>query len=248
MKKLFVLFALLWFATGNISAQNNKDLPPKPNPPRLVNDFANVLSAGEIQQLESKLVAYNDSTSTQITIVILPSVDDDIAEFGARLGDYWGIGRKQKDNGILITIAMQSHGVNIATGRGAEGAVPDVTAKRIIEDYISPNFKQQNYYQGLDKATTAIMQAMAGEFKGSPPAAGNNKAYFILAIVFLILVFSVMSGNGKGGSGHYGSTGFWPLLFMGGGSGSGGGFGGGGGGFGGFGGGSFGGGGASGSW
>jgi uncharacterized protein len=243
MKRLFVLFALLWFATDNISAQNNKDLPPKPNPPRLVNDFANVLSSGEVQQLESKLVAYNDSTSTQITIVILPSVDDDIAEFGARLGDYWGIGRKQKDNGILITIAMQSHGVNIATGRGAEGAVPDVTAKRIIEDYISPNFKQQNYYQGLDKATTAIMQAMAGEFKGSPPEAGKNSAYFILAIVFLIIVFFIMSGNGKGGSGHYGSTGFWPLLFMGGGSG-----GGGGGGFGGFGGGSFGGGGASGSW
>jgi uncharacterized protein len=249
MKKLLALLLVIWCGIGNISAQNNSDLPPKPSPPRLVNDFAHVLSANEIQQLESKLVAYNDSTSTQITIVIVPSVTDDIAEFGARLGDYWGIGRKQKDNGILITIAMQSHSINIATGRGAEGAVPDVTAKHIIEDYITPNFKQQNYYLGLDQATTAIMQAMAGQFKGTPPAKDNSGVYFILAIIFFVIICFIVSGNGKGGSGHYGSTGFWPLLFMGGGSGGGSGFGGGGGGgFGGFGGGSFGGGGASGSW
>jgi uncharacterized protein len=249
MKRLLTLLILLWIAIGNVTAQNNSDLPAKPNPPRLVNDFANVLAAGEIQQLESKLVAYNDSTSTQITIVIVPSVEDDIAEFGARLGDYWGIGKKQKDNGILITIAMQSHGVNIATGRGAEGAVPDVTAKHIIEEFITPNFRQQNYYQGLDQATTAIMQAMRGEFKAAPPAK-NYSGYFILAIILIVIIVFVMSGNGGNNSGHYGSNGFWPLLFLGGGSdgGNGGGFGGGGGGFGGFGGGSFGGGGASGSW
>src|ERR1700722_13506539 len=111
MKKCFKIALsvapLLWFAVCNVSAQDskeiqNKDLPAKPNPPRLVNDFANMLAPGEIQQLESKLVAYNDSTSTQITIVIMPSIDDDIASFGARLGDYWCIGRKQKDNGILV--------------------------------------------------------------------------------------------------------------------------------------------------
>ncbi|HTA81890.1 MAG TPA: TPM domain-containing protein [Bacteroidia bacterium] len=248
IKKIISLFVFIWLAFGTLYAQNNKDLPAKPNPPRLVNDFANVLSGDQVQMLESKLVAYDDSTSTQITIVIMPSVDDDIAEFGARLGDYWGIGRKQKDNGILITISMQPHGVDIATGRGAEGAVTDITSKHIIEQFITPNFRQQNYYQGLDLATTAIMQTMRGEFKADAPANTKDYSkYFILAVVLLFIIFSIFSGGG-GKSGHYGSGGFWPLMFLGGG-GSGSGFGGGGGGgFGGFGGGSFGGGGASGSW
>jgi len=245
MKKLFALVIMLWFALNSISAQSNKDLPAKPNPPRLVNDFANVLSASDVQQLERKLDAYNDSTSTQITIVIMPSIDDDIAEFGARLGDYWGIGRKQKDNGVLVSIDMASHKVNIATGRGVEGSIPDVTARKIIDSYITPNFRQQQYYNGLDQATTAIMQAMAGEFKGGGSPLKDKSTYFILAIIILVIVFFVISGNSGGGrNGSYGSGGFWPLLFMGGGSGSGGGSGG----FGGFGGGSFGGGGASGSW
>ena len=247
MKKLFALVIMLWVAFGSVSAQSNKDLPAKPNPPRLVNDFANVLSASDVQQLERKLDAYNDSTSSQITIVIMPSIDDDIAEFGARLGDYWGIGRKQKDNGILVSIDMASHKVNIATGRGVEGLIPDVTARKIIDSYITPNFRQQKYYDGLDQATTAIMQAMAGEFKGSGSPLKDKSTYFILAIIILVIVFFVISGNSGGGrNGSYGSGGFWPLLFMGGGSGNSGG--GGGGGFGGFGGGSFGGGGASGSW
>ncbi len=258
LKIALSVVALLWFAIGNVSAQSNKDLPAKPNPPRLVNDFANMLAPGERQQLESKLVAYNDSTSTQITIVIMPSIDDDIASFGARLGDYWGIGRKQKDNGILITIDAGGHHVNIATGRGAEGAIPDVTARKIIDGYITPNFKQQQYYTGLDQATTAIMQAMAGEFKGDGSQGSkksNTTLIFYLFLIILFFYFTIGRGNrGSGGNGSYGSSGFLgglaTGLFMGGGSGGGSGFGGGGGGggFGGFGGGSFGGGGASGSW
>ncbi|MGP8216333.1 MAG: TPM domain-containing protein [Bacteroidia bacterium] len=246
IRRLLMPLAILWLTLGNVYAQNNKDLPAKPNPPRLVNDFAHILSADEALQLERKLVTYNDSTSTQITIVIMPSIDDDIAEFGARLGDYWGIGRKQKDNGVLITVAMSSHGINIATGRGVEGAIPDVTAKKIIDDYITPNFRQQNYYQGLDQGTTAIMQALAGEFKGSQ--ATDYSVYFILGLIILVIVFFIMFGNRGGKSGSYGSGGFWPIIFLGGGSGGGGGGSFGGGGFGGFGGGSFGGGGASGSW
>lgn len=187
----------------------------------------------------------------------MPSVDDDIAEFGARLGDAWGIGRKHKDNGVLVTIDMANHHVNIATGRGTEGAIPDVTARKIIDQFITPNFRNQQYYTGLDQATTAIMQALAGEFKGdggSKPLSNTN-TYFILALIVFIIIFSATRGNKGGNGGSYGSSGFlWGLgagLLGGGGFGGGsggGGFGGGGGGFGGFGGGGFGGGGASGSW
>jgi uncharacterized protein len=249
MKKALILVGLLWFSASYVFAQNNKDLPPKPNPPVPVNDFAHVLSAGEIQQLDKKLNYYNDSTSTQIGIVIMPSIDDDIADFGARLGEYWGLGGKRTDNGVLIVIAMNPHGVTIATGKGVEGAIPDVTAKQIIDNYITPNFKQQNYYQGLDQATTAIMQCLAGQFKGNPTNT-DYSGYFILGFIILIIFLSIIFRNRGGKGGAFSSGGFFP-IFLGGGFGGGGsgGFGGGGGSFsGGFGGGSFGGGGASGSW
>ena len=254
IKRLLVVVGLVWFAVCTAFAQENKDLPPKPNPAMAVNDYANILSAGEKQALEVKLDKYRDSTSTRITIVIMPSIDDDISDFSFRLGDAWGIGKKQVDNGVLITIAMASHGIFIATGKGVEGAIPDVTAKAIIENYITPNFKQQNYYQGLDQGTTAIMQALAGEFKENQTGSGNFNGYLILGFIILIIILSIIFRNRGGGKGgYYSSGGFWPMLFLGGGGGfggssGGGGFGGGGGFSGGFGGGSFGGGGAGGSW
>lgn len=260
LKSILLFVTLLVFSVGAVFAQDgkeiqNKDLPKAPNPPRLVNDFANILQPGEVQQLENKLDRYNDTTSTQVTIVIMPSIDDDIADFAARLGDYWGIGQKHKDNGVLLTIDMEHHHVNISTGRGSEGAIPDVTAKAIIDQFITPNFKQQQYYTGLDQATTAIMQALAGQFKGNGGAQNNanSSTYIILAVIMLFIIFSVLRGNGRNnGGGTYGSSGFWwglgAGLMSGGGRSGGGGFGGGGGGFGGFGGGGFGGGGASGSW
>lgn len=261
LKSILLFVTLLVFSVGAAFAQDgkeiqNKDLPKALNPPRLVNDFANILQPGEVQQLENKLDRYNDTTSTQVTIVIMPSIDDDIADFAARLGDYWGIGRKHKDNGVLLTVDMEHHHVNISTGRGVEGAIPDVTAKAIIDQFITPNFKQQQYYTGLDQATTAIMQALAGQFKGNggEQNGANSSTYIILAIIMLFIIFSVLRGNGRNnGGGTYGSSGFWwglgaGLMSGGGGRSGGGGFGGGGGGFGGFGGGGFGGGGASGSW
>lgn len=257
MKKIF-LFSLLSLLFTFAFAQ---DFPEKPN--TLVNDYANVLSADQKQQLESKLVTFNDSSSTQIAIAILKSVGDyDINEYAVELGRKWGVGQSGKNNGIMIVVAVGDRKISIQTGYGLEGALPDIYAKRIIDNDIKPNFKAGNYYAGLDEGTTSIIKYTKGEYKNDSPKASSKKGggggSIVIIIIIVIVIIIIMRKGGGGGSEVIGGRGasnalFWAMLF---GSGSGrssggwggGSSGGGGGGFGGFGGGSFGGGGSSGSW
>jgi uncharacterized protein len=264
LKKLTILFSLLLMGFMSFSQQ----LPPKPN--ALVTDFTNTISPADIQLLENKLVAFDDSTSTQIAVVVIKSVGEyDIDDYGQKLGRAWGIGQKGKNNGILILVALQDRKVTIQTGYGAEGGVPDIITHQIIENDITPHFKQGDYYGGLNLATDDLMKYMKGEYKGTKKvqhARGNNAGNYgaLIFIVIIILVIIFRSRGGGGGQiigGRGGASPFWWFLggaMLGRGSGGwggfsdgGGGFGGGGGdsgGFGGFGGGDFGGGGSSGSW
>jgi uncharacterized protein len=261
---LFRIFLLIILFTGTAIAQ---DLPEKPVPPRLVNDFAGMLNSQEVNALESKLVAFDDSTSTQIAIVTVSNLDGfEVADYAQRLAEKWGIGQKGLDNGMLILIKPKtddSRGqVSIAQGYGLEGAIPDITCGEIIDYEILPAFREGDYFGGLDRATTILMQLASGEF--SAGEYGKKKKgdlsgfapFLIIIIIFIIIMF--IRSNGGGNQRHISDKGLplWLLLsMMNSGSsshrGSWGGFsggGGGGGGFGGFGGGSFGGGGASGSW
>ncbi len=229
-------------------------------PAKLVNDYTGTLTPDQINSLENKLVAFNDSTTTQIAVVIVATVGDyDINDYSVKLGRAWGIGGKENNNGVLLLIAKNDRRLNIATGYGVEGALPDITAKHIIEDVIKPNFKGEDYYRGIHLGTDAIMSAVKGEYTAPPRANGKKKSSnfpFILIALILFLLFTGGGGRGRGGQfmSRRGSRGLaGPLIWgsmLGGGGGGGGWSGGGssGGGFGGFGGGSFGGGGASGSW
>jgi uncharacterized protein len=263
MKKL--LLFLLIFSCLVTAAQN---IPAPPNPPRLVNDFAHVMTADQVQELEEKLVAYDDSTSIQIAVVTVQTTGDYVIEdYALKILRDWKVGNKTTNNGLVILAAIQDHKVYIATGYGMEGAVPDITAKQIIEDEIIPNFKQQNYYHGFDLAAEAIIKASRGEYV-APSGYNQQKKHGtgggnILGVIifFIIILFLISRGGGRGGGGGlFNRSGVLPFLIgnmlggmgRGGGGWSGGGgggwSGGGGGGFGGFGGGSGGGGGAGGSW
>jgi uncharacterized protein len=265
-KILSVFFTLILLVSGR-SIINAQDFPDKPVPPRLVNDFAGLLSEGEANSLEHKLVVFNDSTSTQIAIVIVKDLHGYAkADYAQRLGEKWGIGQKGRNNGILILVKTKtadSKGeVEIATGYGAEGAVPDLLSSDIVNNDILPSFRLNNYYGGLDKATSTLMALIKGEYtadqyaKKNKKNAGKNAPVAIFIIVIIIAM--IVRNSGKSNHSNISSSGlpFWMLLgMMNSGSnshnGSWGGFsggGGGGGGFGGFGGGSFGGGGAGGSW
>ena len=235
----------------------------------LVTDYTNTLSPQEKQALENKLVAFNDSSSTQIAVVLLASLDGyPIDDYARRLAQAWGIGEKKKNNGALILVSMKERKMTIQVGYGLEGAIPDALAKRIIEQVIKPHFKEGAYYDGLDKATDTMIGLSRGEYKAD--AVGKEKAphipiglILIIGGVILILLFSKFNSvRSYANMNHLSFWAAWALLSAasnrhsggwssfssGGGIFGGGGGSGGGGGFGGFGGGSFGGGGASGSW
>ena len=234
-----------------LAAQN---IPDAPNPPRLVNDLAGALQPDQRQALERKLVAFDDSTSTQITVVIVPTTGEyEISDYSFALGRQWGIGQRGKDNGILLTWAVNDRRYFIATGYGVEGAITDAEAGRIGEQYLRPNFGSGAYYRGLDEATDALMQQVQGEFtaadRADNPGGDSGFPMILLILIIFVVIFAVIRNN-RGGGSRFGRGGpvFFPYTTFGGsGSRSGSGFGGGGG-FGGFGGGSFGGGGAGGSY
>ncbi len=265
MKQL-IIAAFLIFSIG-VSAQ---EIPERPNPPKLLNDYAELLSNTQRQHLENSLAQFARETSTQIAILLVKDFGGTSREdFAYKVGEKWGIGQKGKDNGIVVVIKPRignSRGqAFIATGYGLEGAVPDAVAKRIIDNEMIPSFKQGDYYSGIARSTARLMELTRGEYTADDYLNRTNRRGRgigpIGIIIFFIIVSFVMRSAGSrrrsslGGS----SLPFWMLLTMMGNrdndshggsfgnfsSGSGG-FGGGG--FGGFGGGSFGGGGAGGSW
>ncbi len=254
MKKLLVILGLLFSICA--TAQIDKVVPPRPNPPRLVNDLTGTLTPQQVTALENKLVAYDDSTSNQIAVVIIPTTGDyGVEEVALEILRGWGVGNKKNNNGIVLLIAKDDHKLRIETGYGLEGAIPDITAKSIIDNDITPSFKEENYYRGIDLGTDAIIKAAEGEYRA--PAnyrSKTEKGPSWLSIIFIIIfILIAIGGRRGGGGGTYVSRGGWGGLLgglgSGWGSGGGGGWsGGGGGGFGGFGGGGGGGGGASGSW
>jgi uncharacterized protein len=258
-KKIYFSFALL-LCSIMIFAQQ---IPERPNPPRLVNDFTNTLTPDQIQTLENKLVALDDATSTQIAVVIVASTNGvTIADYNVELLRKWGVGTKKNNNGVILLIAKTDRKLDITVGYGVEGALTDATSKSIIDDIIVPSFKGNDYYRGIDQGTDAIVQAVKGQYaEPRNKKSGKGGGSSFIFIIVIIIIFLILSKRGGGGGGTFmsrrGQTGigdaiFWNVLLNSGGRGGGGWSGGGGdsggGGFGGFGGGSGGGGGASGDW
>lgn len=268
-KQYKIVGFLFFFLIGFYFAFSQDNLPDKPNLETSVYDGAYILSNAQKADLEQKLIKYNDTTSTQIVVATVKTIHGkNIAMYATEWAHKWGIGQKGKDNGVLLLVAVNDRKLTIRTGYGVEHLLTDAYSRRIIEQVIKPEFKQGNYYRGLDKGTTYIMKALNGEFKAEPRVANSgDDFYVVLFFIFFILILFIILSNRNGGRGHRSSS-TGSLLdtiilsnrgrggFSGGGfGGSSGGFGGGssggfgGGGFsGGFGGGGFGGGGASGSW
>ena len=214
--------------------------------------------------LEKVLVAFDDSTSNQITVVTVTSLDGyAVEEFALELGRKWGVG-KSINNGVVVLVKPKTSDsggdVTIQVGYGLEGAITDAYCRRIIENEMIPAFKEEDYYKGVYNACDQLMKLASGEI--SEPRSAEDPSGWAILVGFLlpliaIVVVLVILGKKKGGGNFPDGTGtggsrrpfIWFGPGMGGGSSSGSGWGGGhSGGFGGFGGGSFGGGGASGHW
>ena len=251
---------ILLFLTG--ASLWGQRFPEPMKPVRLVNDYMNVMTKEQQYTLEEKLEAFEHESSVQIAVVTLNNLYGlDISDYAARLFENWGIGRGDKNNGILILVKTktpQTLGqVFISTGYGVEGAVPDALAGRIVDYDMLPAFREGDYYKGIDQAANTLIGLTKGEFTADEyidkheTGLGEVLGGFVVFIILIVLMLLVARRHGKRGytvTRNGGTT--VPPIFWGGGRGGGGfgGFSGGGGGFGGFGGGSTGGGGAGGSW
>ena len=257
---------LLLFVIFSTSVIGQAEIPPKPDKQTSVYDEAQMLSQNEKNALEEKLINYADSTSTQIVVATVSTVHgENIALYATKWAHDWGIGQKDEDNGILILVAKNDRKLWITTGYGVEHLLTDNLTKRIITNIITPEFKKGNFYGGLDRGTSAIMQILNGEYQETRDFSGNGGngiPIFLIILFFIILIIIISNINRRGGRGRRryrdseaarslleaiilskaGRGGFGGGGGFGGSSGGGGGFGGG------FGGGGFGGGGAGGSW
>src|SRR6266403_1583022 len=230
-------------------------IPPKPD--RYFNDHAGVLSKSAAQRFNEQLAQFERETSDQVVVAVFPKMqsDSDIADYTQRVAQAWGVGQKERRNGVVLFVFIENRKVIIQVGYGLEGALPDATAFDITERHIKPLFRAGNYEAGLATGIDLICKAIRGEYKGSGKTAAERQSSggvfsllpFIIFIIVLIIISRVIR---KAGGYSYSSRGGGPVFIPSGGGWSSGGGSSSGGGFSGFGGGcgSFGGGGAGSSW
>lgn len=214
-----------------------------------VNDYGNILSAEEVAILENYLASVENSTTAQLVLLTIPSLEgDSLEDFSMRVAEAWKIGQKDKDNGLIMVVALADRKIRLEVGYGLEPILPDGKCGTIIRQVIIPEFRGGNYYQGISKGFHVIGDVIAGDETQVQELEDKKTSGFpVSLIIFGILIFVILSliigklgpGTGRWTSGS--SRGGWSSGSSWGRSG------GGGGGFSG-GGGSFGGGGASGSW
>lgn len=221
---LYMLTLAVLLSAISVSGVFSQDIPVRPVPPRLVNDFVGILSAEEVSLLEQKLVTFNDSTSTQIAIVIVPSLDGyEKSDYAQRLAEKWGIGRKGLNNGVLVLVKPKTSDTNgevfIAQGYGLEGAIPDITCGEIVDYEILPAFRNGDYFGGLSNATNTLMALASGEFSSeeygqSAKKSAGKEAPVGIFIIIIIIVIALMLGKSGGSNNKNISTGGLPLWLL----------------------------------
>ena len=166
---------MLIFASFNVDAQ----LVAVPALTKRVTDLTQTLSAEQQSQLEAKLTAFEQQKGSQIALLIVPTTQpEDIAQFGIRVVDAWKLGRAKQDDGILLIVAKNDHKMRIEVGYGLEGAIPDLTAKRIISEIMAPSFKRGDFYGGINNAIDKLIALAAGEQFPEPDHTTSNGQNF----------------------------------------------------------------------
>ena len=214
--KTSILFLLLFVVSFCYAQQ----IPNRPSPPRLVNDFTNTLTASQANNLEYKLRNYNDTTSTQIAVVFVNDLQGTTAaDFAYQIGEKWGVGTKE-NNGIVILVKPKNETkgeVFISVGYGLEQYVPDALAKRIIEYQMIPAFKYNDYYGGVNNAIDSIIKLASGGFTSDKSTEGDSDAaaliFILIGMAAMILYISQANKVGTTISSRKDDSSFWRTLF-----------------------------------
>lgn len=192
-----ILFVFLLFIALPVNAYYN------PGTPRgFVNDYADMIPVSDEQALESKLVNFEKESSNEISVVTIPDLDGDTIEnFAVELFQDWGIGKKGKDNGVLVLVARDDRKMRIEVGYGLEGALTDAQSYWIIDDVMKPAFQAEDYYLGIDEAVDKIIAATEGEYIPESTSSDNGEAptwfVFVYLIIFAWLWLASVLGRSK---------------------------------------------------
>ncbi len=196
LRRVLVIFCLALFLAAGFSARAYYN-PGKPA--SFVSDYAGLLKPEEASALNGKLSQFNATTSNEIAVVTIKSLEGDTIEnFAVKLFADWGIGKDKKDNGVLLLVALNDRQMRIETGYGLEGALPDATAFKIVNQTLKPAFQKEDYYGGLNQATDDIIAATKGEYSADAPISTGtafkfaknmsfNAIFFIIIAIFYLL-------------------------------------------------------------
>jgi uncharacterized protein len=175
-----------------------------------VTDLAGVLTPDQATSLEEKLRQFEVSDSTQIAVLIIPSLEGEVLEdLSERVATAWRLGQKGRDNGALLFVAMKERRIRIEAGYGLEPTLTDIRSSRIIQNEILPAFRQQQYYEGIDAGVTAIIQTVRGVYQGSPQPGSPQRRIVTgnrmnLLVFLLAPMLWLLSSTGKWGGGILG--------------------------------------------
>ncbi len=230
MRVLYLIFLFVSFALPVLAL----DVPKTSD---FVTDTAGILSSDAKKRLNTLLKEFENSDSTQIVVLTVPSLEGEVLEeYGLRVLETWGVGQKDTDNGAVLLIAKKERKIRIEVGYGLEGRLTDLVAGRIIDNEITPHFKNGDFDGGVERGIGAMIAAVRGEYTSSASQSRGDDfdPFGFLFLAIMILIWGKTAFNrGRGNSGFYiggssSSSGGFGGGFSGGFSGGGGGGGGGG--------------------
>lgn len=192
------------------------------SPTGFVSDFADILTPDQEQSINTKLEEFEKATSNEIAVVTIESLEGDTIEgFAVDLFQDWGIGKAEKDNGVLLLVSEQDRKMRIEVGYGLEGDLTDAESYWIINDVLTPNFKQGDYFTGIDQGVDRMIEATQTELvqpTEEVPEIAEILFYIVLAIVVILVKIWLRSkgvhtgfwgfGGGTGRSSSSGFSGF----------------------------------------
>ncbi|MFD0992531.1 TPM domain-containing protein [Tenacibaculum geojense] len=203
MKKIthfLVVLTTLFFV--QITFSQGYKVPEKPKEQSSVYDYINLLSNTQKTTLETKLIKYSDTTSTQIVVGIIGSTNgESIGVLTPRWAHKWGIGQAKEDNGVFILLAKDDRKIWISPGYGVEHKLTAGITGEITRNYIIPQFKRGDFYGGLEAGTNAIFKVLNGEYKGSRKETKKPGFSFIIFIIIVVIIFILISIGNKGNKG-----------------------------------------------
>ncbi len=186
--------AALCLAVLSLCALAADDRVPLPSLAARVTDLTGTLTRDQQAQLENQLASLERDKGAQIAVLLLPTTQpESIEQYGIRLAEAWKIGRKGADDGVIVIVAKNDRAVRIEVGYGLEGAIPDAVAKRIIEERITPRFREGDFFGGLQASTSALGKIISGETLPARAERGSNVSMGSDLQIFLLFALTIVA-------------------------------------------------------